>query len=360
MTSFNIRNDDRNGVVQENLRPAKMYRGKKENPSRAPLQCITNANCGKKRTRDCSFDNYNGSGIEDHKIDEKCYEIVRNENALVSRYNKKEDAASEDTILLREYGKDIWKYLYAQEEKLYWPKPTYILKQQQLTLAMRSTLIDWLVAVAHEYEMQEQTLYLCVNYIDRFLCTMSVTRDKFQLLGAAAMMLAIKVEEVTALDAEEWAHLTGQAYSSRQINRMEQLILNVLEFNLNPPTVIDFVKLICAKFRLDKKTLYLSMFLTELALLEGEGFLEYVPSKVAVASIVLSRYLLRRSNPYFLKLEISSGYKFEQIRPVILQQHRTFKDSPTKELRSIQNKYKMEQYQCVANVAPIRLNFEEQ
>ena len=50
--------------------------------------------------------------------------------------------------------------------------------------------MDWLVEVAEEYKLQRETLFLAVNYIDRFLAQMSVLRSKLQLVGAAAMFLA--------------------------------------------------------------------------------------------------------------------------------------------------------------------------
>jgi cyclin A len=55
---------------------------------------------------------------------------------------------------------------------------------------MRAVLIDWLVEVTEEYKMQTETLYLAVNFIDRFLSYMSVVRAKLQLVGTAAMFIA--------------------------------------------------------------------------------------------------------------------------------------------------------------------------
>jgi len=55
---------------------------------------------------------------------------------------------------------------------------------------MRAILVDWLVEVAQEYKLQNETLYLAVSFIDRFLSLMSVVRAKLQLLGTAAMFVA--------------------------------------------------------------------------------------------------------------------------------------------------------------------------
>ena len=70
------------------------------------------------------------------------------------------------------------------------PKPGYMRKQPDITPGMRSILIDWLIEVGEEYRLHNETLYLAVSYIDRFLSQMSVLRSKLQLVGAASMFLA--------------------------------------------------------------------------------------------------------------------------------------------------------------------------
>lgn len=70
-------------------------------------------------------------------------------------------------------------------------------KQPDITNSMRAILVDWLVEVGEEYKLQNETLYLAVNYIDRFLSSMSVLRGKLQLVGTAAMLLASYVQSKT-------------------------------------------------------------------------------------------------------------------------------------------------------------------
>lgn len=44
--------------------------------------------------------------------------------------------------------------------------------------------------VAEEYRLVPDTLYLTVNYIDRYLSTNEVNRQRLQLLGVACMLIA--------------------------------------------------------------------------------------------------------------------------------------------------------------------------
>lgn len=56
---------------------------------------------------------------------------------------------------------------------------------------MRATLVNWMVEVVREYKLRSETLHLSVNYVDRFLSqTTSVRRDRLQLVGTSALMIA--------------------------------------------------------------------------------------------------------------------------------------------------------------------------
>ncbi|KAL1459287.1 hypothetical protein WDU94_011288 [Cyamophila willieti] len=94
-----------------------------------------------------------------------------------------------------DYRDDIYQYLLQCERRIR-PKANYMRKQPDINAEMRSVLVDWLIEVAEEYKMQNETLHLAINYVDRFLSLMSVVRSKLQLLGTAALFVASKYEEI--------------------------------------------------------------------------------------------------------------------------------------------------------------------
>lgn len=71
------------------------------------------------------------------------------------------------------------------------PLHDYIEKvQSDLTPNMRGVLMDWLVEVAEEYKLVSDTLYLTVSYVDRFLSVKTINRQRLQLVGVSAMLIA--------------------------------------------------------------------------------------------------------------------------------------------------------------------------
>ena len=81
--------------------------------------------------------------------------------------------------------------------------------------------------MSEEYKLQTETLYLAVNFIDRFLSLMSVQRAKLQLVGTAAMFIASKFEEIYPPDVTEFVYITDDTYTKRQVLRMEHLVIKV-------------------------------------------------------------------------------------------------------------------------------------
>ena len=71
------------------------------------------------------------------------------------------------------------------------PRADFLQHHPELTINMRTVLVDWLVEVSVEYKLCNETLHLAVRYLDRFLSlTKCVKRTELQLVGTAALMIA--------------------------------------------------------------------------------------------------------------------------------------------------------------------------
>lgn len=66
----------------------------------------------------------------------------------------------------------------------------------------------------------DETLYLTVNIIDRFLARKQVVRKKLQLVGMTAMLLACKYEEVSVPVVEDLILLSDRAYTRAEVLEM--------------------------------------------------------------------------------------------------------------------------------------------
>ncbi|KAF5183385.1 Cyclin-a1-1 [Thalictrum thalictroides] len=112
--------------------------------------------------------------------------------------------------------------------------------QKDINPSMCAILIDWLVEVAEEYRLVPDTLYLTVNYIDRYLSGNRM--NSLQLLGIACMMIAAKYEEICAPQVEEFCYITDNTYFKEEVLQMESTVLNFLKFEMTSPTTKCFLR----------------------------------------------------------------------------------------------------------------------
>ncbi|XP_019330232.1 PREDICTED: cyclin-A2 [Aptenodytes forsteri] len=249
-----------------------------------------------------------------------------------------------------DYISDIHTYLREMEVKCK-PKMGYMKKQPDITNNMRAILVDWLVEVGEEYKLQNETLHLAVNYIDRFLSSMSVLRGKLQLVGTAAMLLASKFEEIYPPEVAEFVYITDDTYTKKQVLRMEHLILKVLSFDLAAPTINQFLTQYFLHQQTNAKVESLSMYLGELSLIDADPYLKYLPSVIAAAAFHLAGYTIT-GQTWPESLCKVTGYTLEDIKPCLVDLHKTYLKAAQHTQQSIREKYKSTKYHGVSLIDP--------
>uniref|UniRef100_A0A3Q2CZ77 G2/mitotic-specific cyclin-B2 n=1 Tax=Cyprinodon variegatus TaxID=28743 RepID=A0A3Q2CZ77_CYPVA len=127
---------------------------------------------------------------------------------------------ADEPQLCSQYVRDIYAYLHLLEVT------SFLLPHgRQITPQMRAILVDWLVQVHSRFQLLQETLYLTVAILDRFLQVQPVSRRKLQLVGVTAMLVACKYEEMYSPEVGDFAYITDDAFSKPQILEMEQLVL---------------------------------------------------------------------------------------------------------------------------------------
>ncbi|XP_010895519.1 cyclin-A2 [Esox lucius] len=255
-----------------------------------------------------------------------------------------------DVNAATEYISEIHTYLREMEVKSR-PKAGYMKKQPDITNSMRAILVDWLVEVGEEYKLQNETLYLAVNYIDRFLSSMSVLRGKLQLVGTAAMLLAAKFEEIYPPEVAEFVYITDDTYTKKQVLRMEHLVLKVLSFDLASPTINQFLTQYFLTQPVSNKVESLSMFLGELSLVDSDPFLKYLPSQTAAAAFIVANNVITGGSWSKSLVEVT-GYTLEDLMPCIEDLHQLYLNATSHAQQSVREKYKGAKYQEVSLLTP--------
>merc|ERR1711881_134634 len=269
------------------------------------------------------------------------------------------DGVSEDKLnpqLCVEYAPAIYAYLREVENGLSIRKE--FLQGMNVSGKMRAVLIDWLIEVHSQFKLLQETLYMTVYVIDKFLQSegYSIKRNKLQLVGVTAMFLASKVEEMYAPEINDFVYITDNAYTAGEIRQMELRILNTLGFNFSRPLPLHFLRRNSKAGDVDVQQHTLAKYLIELALLEYD--LAWTPpSLLASAGLFLSLRLLDPSlsltTTWSPNLQHYSTYQASQIIPVVCKLAAVVVRRKESKEQAVHTKYKNKKFMRVAQLSEL-------
>ncbi|KAB1277584.1 G2/mitotic-specific cyclin-B2 [Camelus dromedarius] len=245
-------------------------------------------------------------------------------DALLCKIEDIDNEDWENPQLCSDYVKDIYQYLRQLEASgplcfggtavLQSINP-HFLDGRDINGRMRAILVDWLVQVHSKFRLLQETLYMCVAIMDRFLQVQPVSRKKLQLVGITALLLASKYEEMFSPNIEDFVYITDNAYTSSQIREMETLILKELKFELGRPLPLHFLRRASKAGEVDVEQHTLAKYLMELTLIDYD-MVHYHPSKVAAAASCLSQKVLGQGK-WNLKQQYYTGYMENEVLEVM-------------------------------------------
>lgn len=242
------------------------------------------------------------------------------EQLLRESYNKYyrsvPDPMDEDTydiVMVAELSNDIFDYLKQLEEK-YRPNPNYIHYQPNLKWSYRRILLDWLIEVHNRFQLLPETLYLTVNIIDRFLSKKTIVLDKFQLVGASALFIASKYEEINCPTLKEIVYMVNGTYTREDVIEAERYIIDTLEFEIGWPGPMSFLRRISKADDYEYDIRTLAKYLLESTLMDSR-LVSAQPSWLAAGSYFLSRVILGY-NTWSQRHIYYSGYTQQQLIPL--------------------------------------------
>jgi cyclin-A len=239
-------------------------------------------------------------------------------------------------------------------QQKYRPDPQYMTHQNDINANMRGILVDWLVEVSEEYKLHTETLFLSINYIDRFLSRNNVQRGKLQLVGITCMLVAAKYEEIYPPSVEDFVYISDNAYSREQVIAEEVKLLNALKFHCTVATSRQFLRRFAKAARADHTTHEMAHYLAELSLLDI-NFVKFPPSVIAAASILIAintTHLFGYGNlNWDATMQYYTTYSFEDLEPCANALLTAGKSSynGSSQFRAVKEKYSQGKFDNVAN-----------
>lgn len=196
------------------------------------------------------------------------------------------------------------------------PNPNYMQYQNDLEWKMRGILIDWLVQVHARFHLLPETLFLTINYIDRFLSAKTVSLQKLQLVGATALFLASKYEEIQCPSVAEIVYMVDNGYAADEVLKAERFMVGMLDFELGWPGPMSFLRRISKADDYDIDTRTIAKYILE-TMLMSHLFIACPPSFAAAIADYISRAILNKEEIWTDAHVYFSTYTEAQIKPAV-------------------------------------------
>jgi cyclin B len=185
-----------------------------------------------------------------------------------------------------EYAKDISSYLRLRETTMKYTE-NYIKEQADVLPEHREKVIEWFIKVQMKYPLKDETIYLAVNILDRFLEKKKLSRGKLSLLGVAAILIAGKYEEIYPPHLSSYIALAEKKLTAEDCLQMELSVLSTLNYDLSTPSVLGFLVRYVKFVDFDKTKQKLAMYICEAQLLTTIMG-KYEPSLLALSGLYLT------------------------------------------------------------------------
>jgi len=263
----------------------------------------------------------------------------------------------ENPQLCAEYAPEIYAYLRSLEAGVGYTVRDDFLAGCPITGKMRAVLVDWLVEVQQQFRLLQETLFMTISIIDRYLAKEGKTihRSQLQLVGVSAMFLAAKVEEIFAPEISDFVYITDNAYTGEEIRHMELRILSTLDFDLCRPISLNFLRRFSKAGDVDLLQHSVAKYVLEQGLLDY-SMVSYQPSYMAAAALHLALLVTdgEKHGLWSRNLQYYSGYSSMQLMETVKKMASMIVKSETNKLQAVRTKYSSTKFMKVTSLPKVK------
>eukprot|EP00188_Purpureofilum_apyrenoidigerum_P002517 Plantae.Rhodophyta-Purpureofilum_apyrenoidigerum.ctg25859.p1 GENE.Plantae.Rhodophyta-Purpureofilum_apyrenoidigerum.ctg25859~~Plantae.Rhodophyta-Purpureofilum_apyrenoidigerum.ctg25859.p1 ORF type:complete len:272 (-),score=53.40 Plantae.Rhodophyta-Purpureofilum_apyrenoidigerum.ctg25859:343-1158(-) len=154
---------------------------------------------------------------------------------------------------------------------------------------MQRLLVDWYNQVRMCLGLSTKCVELAINYFSRFLMKTPVARNFVFNIAMICLFLAIKFCETRHVCLQDLYLCTSEECELAEpklLHRIEVMVLRVLEWKLNAPTVCEFISLYTTFLDVDEETACGLIKCAEMAIIQC-WMLNFSPSLIAAALVTI-------------------------------------------------------------------------
>ena len=153
----------------------------------------------------------------------------------------------------------------------------------------RAVVIEWLSYIIHYFSQSNETLFMSVNIMDRYISKKKITLNNYQLVAISSYLIASKYEDTNTPSINDLIYISKDIYTHNDIINMEIDILSTLNFDIFSVSSYQFYSFFYLVSNLNNKILFcLGHLILELCLLNID-IMSYDPSLLAIGSLIVAK-----------------------------------------------------------------------
>ena len=174
-------------------------------------------------------------------------------------------------------------------------KPCYsndIFKNQdstQINEKHRAVVIEWLSYIVHYFSQSNETLFMSINIMDRYISKKRITLNIYQLVAISSYLIASKYEDTFTPSIDDLIYISKNIYNHNDITAMEKDILDTLNFDIFSVSSYQFFSSFYLISNINNKILFcLGHLILEICLLNIE-IMSCEQSLLAIGSLLIAK-----------------------------------------------------------------------
>ena len=153
----------------------------------------------------------------------------------------------------------------------------------------RAVVIEWLSYIAHYFSQNNETLFLSITIMDRYINKKNISLNVYRLVAISSYLIASKYEDINSPSITDLIYISKNIYTHSDIISMEKDILIILNFDIFSVSSYQFFSFFYLVSNLNNKILfYLGQLILEICLLNIE-IMCYEQSLLAIASLLIAK-----------------------------------------------------------------------
>lgn len=256
-----------------------------------------------KATSGLELKNQDGNSSADNSTEDTKRDSVKEDRKKESVKFRK----SETEKVMNAYGKTWISDMKSKEHK-YWPKNS--LENHRISPSVRAKMIDWMIEVLCSYKCTDMTFFIAVNYMDNYFQKTTVKHElnDLHLIGVSSMYVATKYEEISPLRISVMqSKISHGKFSKEDIKNKETDILQALNFECSPVTILNFLEIGVETLKLREvlsdslftHLVKLSVYIAKMIMHEYDLSNRFSQSEFAVACIYIGLKIIQQLEPGF-------------------------------------------------------------